>query len=116
MPDHGVRFHDLPFFRGMFARLVQHMIGDADLADVMKRGSVLQHLGFTLGHAMGASDQGGHQRHAPDMIGGLPGPAFNGAPQAIGDFALGFLDRFLQLQVLEANADVARENVEQLSI
>ena len=45
--DQGVRFHDLEFFLGQLAGLVQDLLIDTDLADVMESGSIRDE-GFIL--------------------------------------------------------------------
>ena len=45
--DQGVRFHDLEFFLGQLAGLVQDLLIDTDLADVMESGGIRDE-GFIL--------------------------------------------------------------------
>nr|WP_244560585.1 hypothetical protein [Azospirillum oryzae] len=81
--------HGHPFLGVEPAGLQQHMVGDADLADVVQ-GRRLQQLRGESGRAAGRQGQMmGDLRHARDMLAGLVVAELPGAAQAADDLALG---------------------------
>ncbi len=114
--EHGVLLHLLPLLRVETARLEEHAVGDADLADVMEVGGLLELAEDLLGPAELACEHHRVRGHARGVTQCVVVLGVERRAQRLEIAEVHLLDLFVETGVLDRQRQLRGDSLEQLGV
>ena len=112
----GVGAHDDSLFGRVRAGFVENGIGNGDLADVVQRCRVAQLVGLAFIQPQPACQIVREQANPFDVVGGFLRTGFHRAGEQVDHLQLRFHQVLVQVQVLEGDADIGAEHLDQVQL